>query len=303
MPGPWGSPAPRGSAAQPAAQPFSAARRPGGRRARPARAGAHRPTGCRSRARNRAVTCFSTAASLTCSASAMPELDRPSAMAARTPSWPADSALSGSSAHLPAQQPGHHLRVEDAAARRHPRQGVDDVVEGGHPVREQVAHALGAVADELPGPPPGRSGGTARARRSGQPPADLHRGDHGCRGPSPRAVRTSTSTTSGRCASAARSRSSRPGDPGHHVQARVAQQPGHAAREHLVVVAEQDPQGGSVRQSGEQRSRAASEVARWSVPLRIAPAGTEKKGQPRRPPIGQRDQSTAGSLVSAAPPP
>ena len=128
-------------------------------------AGRRAPAGapCR-RARCRAcgrcpVLCFSTVASLTESACAMPTFDFPSAIAASTARSRGVSSRSGSSAwRRPSIRPttSASSALPPAATRAMASRNVADVADA---LLEQVADALGAVADELE-----REGGLAELR-------------------------------------------------------------------------------------------------------------------------------------------
>ena len=88
-----------------------------------------------------AVTCFSTAAAVTKSASAMPWFDLPSAIAAST---------SRSRGCPPApEHPPDHLGVERATAGGDAPDRLQERLDVAHAFLEQVAHALRLRADEL----------------------------------------------------------------------------------------------------------------------------------------------------------
>ena len=85
------------------------------------------------------VTCFSTARSVTTSGSAMPWFERPSAM------WPSTSRSRGLSADErvlappPPDQPGDDLGIERRAALPDATHALDEAVDVGDAVLEQVA--------------------------------------------------------------------------------------------------------------------------------------------------------------------
>ena len=127
-----------------------AARSRGGPRSRAGTSGRRGRAGARcSRVRcpslrKMAVTCFSTVASLTSSACAMPALDLPSAIAASTARSRGVSSCSGSSGVGATEHPADHLGVERAAAGRDARDGVQERRDVADALLEQVADALGA---------------------------------------------------------------------------------------------------------------------------------------------------------------
>src|SRR3981189_3197329 len=112
------------------------------------------------------VTCFSTAAWLTTSASALPRLDLPSAIAASTSRSRTLSRSSGrsrlrrpsiratiseSSAVPPAAPalPRPDLGIQRVAAAGHARDRVDEGRDVADPLLEQVADAVGPLPDQV----------------------------------------------------------------------------------------------------------------------------------------------------------
>ena len=128
----------------------------------------------------------------------MPTFDLPSAIAASTARSRGVSACSGSSGAATPEHPADHLGVERAAAGRDAGDGVEERADVADAFLEQVADALGALADELE-----REGGLAELRedehagaRAGADAARWRR-----RRPSSSrrgGIRTSTIATSGR---------------------------------------------------------------------------------------------------------
>ena len=117
-------------------------------------------------------------------------------------------AVDGARRPAAAQHAADDLGVERAAARRDAGDRVDERVDVADALLEQVADALGAGRRSGPARSAPRSTARARARRS---PGSRWRSSSAARSPS--SVRsggicTSTTATSGRCASALRSRSS-----------------------------------------------------------------------------------------------
>ena len=95
------------------------------------------------------VTCFSTACGVTTSTSAMPLFERPSAISSSTSRSRGVSAVQRIVAAAAAEHVRDDGRVEHRAAGRDAPDGVGEQREVGHAVLEQVADALGAVADQV----------------------------------------------------------------------------------------------------------------------------------------------------------
>ena len=117
-------------------------------------AGRSAPRGCGGARRRRArcpsvskidVTCFSTALSVITSSSAMPLLERPSAISSSTSRSRGESSSSGSTAAAAAEHLPDDLGVEHRAAVADAADGVRERVEVADAVLEQVADALGAA--------------------------------------------------------------------------------------------------------------------------------------------------------------
>ena len=97
------------------------------------------------------VTCFSTALSVITSCSAIPLLERPCAISSSTSRSRGESSSSGSIRRRPAEHLPDDLGVEHGPALADRADGVRERVEVADPVLEQVADALGAVADQVDG--------------------------------------------------------------------------------------------------------------------------------------------------------
>ena len=97
------------------------------------------------------VTCFSTALSVITSCSAMPLLERPWAISSSTSRSRGESSSSGSIPAAAAEHLPHDLGVEHRAALADPAHGVRERVEVADAILEQVADALGAIADQVDG--------------------------------------------------------------------------------------------------------------------------------------------------------
>ena len=123
-----------------------------------------------------AVTCFSTAASLTNSVCAMPTVRLALGHRGEHGVFAGLSACSGRPGRV-ARASADHLGVERAAAGRDARDGVQERLDVADAFLEQVADPLGALADELE-----REGGLAELREDehaglGQAPTQLDGGD------------------------------------------------------------------------------------------------------------------------------
>ena len=148
------------------AAPVRRVRPRAGTRARPARGGGPRPSACRSSLEKIEVTCFSTARSVTTSASAIALFERPSAISPSTSRSRGVSDCSGILAAPAAEQQRDDLRIERRAAAGDAPHGVGERVHVGDAVLEQVAGALGRAATAGRARRPPRRTGRARARRS-----------------------------------------------------------------------------------------------------------------------------------------
>ena len=182
------------------------------------------------------VTCFSTARSVTTSAlgdrvvgAALGHQPEHLALARR-------QTLQRVLAAAAAEQPRDDLGVERAAALAHAPHGVDEALDVGDAVLEQVADALGVGARAAPARRPPRRTARARARRC----RGARRGSRrAARSPSSVCVggmRTSTIATSGLWAPTLRSRSSASPAWADDLEARVLEQAREAlAQQHGVV--------------------------------------------------------------------
>lgn len=94
--------------------------------------------------------CFSTAAWVTNSDSAIPRFDFPSAIAANTSNCLGVRRSSGRSRRA-AEHPRDDLGVEGGAAGGDPTDRVDERLDVSHPLLEQIADPLGAAGDQLLG--------------------------------------------------------------------------------------------------------------------------------------------------------
>ena len=95
------------------------------------------------------VMCFSTAAWLTKSDSAIPRFDFPSAIAASTSRSRGLSRSRGRILAAAAEHPRDHLGVERGAAGGDPVDRVDEDLQLPHTLLEQVPDALGVLGDQL----------------------------------------------------------------------------------------------------------------------------------------------------------
>ena len=94
------------------------------------------------------VTCFSTARSVTTNSVAIEEFERPSAIRASTSRSRARQLIERSS--RPAgEHSRHHLGIEHGPALGHAPDGVDEPLDVGYPVLEQIADALRALGQKL----------------------------------------------------------------------------------------------------------------------------------------------------------
>ena len=96
-----------------------------------------------------AVTCFSTACGVTTSFSAMPLFERPSAISSSTSRSRGVSVVERVVAAAPAEHVRDDRRVEHRAARGDAAHRLREAAEVRDAVLEQVADALGAVADQV----------------------------------------------------------------------------------------------------------------------------------------------------------
>ena len=171
-----------------------------GTRARRARGGGRRSPAGRPSLAKMLVTCFSTLRSVISSRSAIAWLERPSAISSSTSRSRGVSASSGPSSRArrraAARRPAGRAPSRPAATRR---ERVDEVVEVGDAVLEQVAEPLGALGEQLRR--------DARRRRAGRGQRCRRRGCRArisCAARRPSSVwvggiRMSTIATSGSC--------------------------------------------------------------------------------------------------------
>ena len=97
------------------------------------------------------VTCFSTVLSLTTSAAAMAEFDRPSAMAGEHLALAGRERGERVAPAAAGEELGDDLGVEGGAALAHPAHGGEELGDVGDAVLEEVAEAAGIDGEQLGG--------------------------------------------------------------------------------------------------------------------------------------------------------
>ena len=95
------------------------------------------------------VTCRSTAGTVMTRASAIPRLERPSAISARTSRSRGVRASIGLRPATPADQSGDDVWVQHGPARGHAPDRVDEGLDIADMMLEQVADALGSIGEKL----------------------------------------------------------------------------------------------------------------------------------------------------------
>ena len=117
--------------------------------------------------------CFSTAPGVTTRIRAIAVFECPSAMRPSTSRSRGRQAAHGVVGAASGEQLRDHLRVEHGAAADDVLEGLEERVDVGHPVLEQVAHAAGAVGEQLVGVGHLDVLGQHEHRRPGHLPAGL----------------------------------------------------------------------------------------------------------------------------------
>ena len=156
-------------------------------------------------------------------------------------------------AAAPAEHVGDDRRVEHRAAGGDAPDGVGEAAEVGHAVLEQVADALGVVADQVDRVALLGVLARARARRR---PGCVARISIAARRPSSvlsGGIWTSTIATSGLCAATLRSRSGASAGLGDDLEARVAEQPHDALAQQRLVFGDDDASSWRSQQFDEPR--------------------------------------------------